>query len=181
MHRPRFSLRWLLGTATFLGVGCGLLFYARPLTASLLLAATLLFLIAAVPFSVYRRGEVRAFWFGFAFFGLGYLLLICGRWQPPDSHLQVAGFRDRLPTTQLLEWAYDWVPTKPAPSGSGGMGIFGQMGMGGMGGMRPNTRVPITDSNDFMATGQSLWAIVLAVAGGVFARWCQRSGSANSV
>lgn len=180
MHGPRFSLRWLLGTASFLGVGCGLLFYARPLTASLVFATTLLVLFAAVPLSVYRRGEARALWFGFAFFGLGYLVLICGPWQPPDSHLQTGELRNRLPTTQLLELAYDWVPTKPAPPspGSGGMGtgFFGQMGTGGMGGMRPNARVPITDSYDFMVTGQSLWAMVLAVAGGVFARWCQRSG-----
>ena len=231
MSRPRFSLRWLLGSVSFLAIGCGLLIYARPVTACLTFAATLLVLFAAIPLSVYRSGERRAFWFGFALFGLGYLGLVCGPWQAPDVHIQI-GVRERLPTTKLLELAYEWVPTKPsnAPAGSGGSGgggmfgdfdqdgdvdlvvsnnakwsdvaaalkdeagdvnvvirhddgvvggeMFAQMGMGGMGrgGPRPTAGVPITEWNDFVIVGHSLWAIGIAISGGIIARWCQRTG-----
>jgi hypothetical protein len=180
MKGPRFSLRWLLGTASFLGVGCGLLFYARPLTACLVFSGTLLLLFAAVVFSIYRRGEQRAFWFGFAFFGLAYLAIICGPWHAPDTHLAMVDLRDRLPMTKLLDLAFEWVPTKPvaAPTGNGGLGggMFGQMGSGGMMGPRATGSLPITDPGDFFLTGQSLWAIAISVAGGLFTRWCQRSG-----
>jgi hypothetical protein len=178
MTGPRFSLRWLMGSVSFLALCCGLLVYARPATAYSVFGATLLLLFVAIPLSVYRNGERRAFWFGFALFGLGYLLLICGPWQAPDVHIQVT-VRERLATTKLLELAHSWLPTKPAPPGSlgGGSGFFGQMGMGGMGpgGPPAPARVPIAEWEDFVIVGQSLWAIVLALAGGVIARWCQRT------
>ncbi|HQU47417.1 MAG TPA: hypothetical protein PK867_31730, partial [Pirellulales bacterium] len=157
--------RWLLGLISFLAIGCGLLFYARPVPTCIIFAGTLLVLFAAVPLSVYRRGECRPFWFGFALFGFGYLGLVCGPWQAPDVHLQI-GVRERLPTTKLLEAAYKWVPTRPASPAMGG-GMFGQMGMGGMGPAmpRPNPREPITDWSDFVIVGHSLWALLLAVAG----------------
>lgn len=180
MSGPRFSLRWLMGSVSFLAVSCGLLVYARPITASCTLGATFLLLFAGIPLSVYGSGERRAFWFGFVLFGLGYLVLICGPWQAPDVHIQV-GVRERMPTTKLLELAYAWLPTKPAPIVAGSMsggGMF-QMGGMGMGGPPTPTHVPIVEWRDFAIIGQSLWAIVLAFAGGLFARglfarWRQR-------
>jgi hypothetical protein len=174
--KPRFSLRWLLGTITFISVGCGLLVWARQVTAYITFATTVLVLFAAIPLSTYRSGAVRAFWFGFALFGLGYLGLVCGPWEAPDAYIHVR-LRDRLPTTKLLEVAHEYLPTKPVgPSAGGGSGMFGQMGMGGMG-MAPGP-TPITDWADFGVVGQSLWAIVIAVLGGGIATWCQRSRAA---
>jgi len=174
MSAPRFSLRRLLGSIFFLAVGCGLLLYARPVTATITFGATLLLLFAAIPLSVYRNGERRALWFGFTLFGLGYLGLVCGPWQAPDVYIQV-GVRERLPTTKLLELAYGWVPTKrvtPMGPGGGG-GMFGQMG-----GMTsaPTSTAPITEWTDFATVGHSLWAIVIAVLGGGIATTCQRTG-----
>ena len=186
MSAPRFSLRWLFGSITFLAIGCGLLVYARPVTAYLTFAATLLGIFSTIPLSVYRSGATRAFWFGFALFGLGYLGVICGPWLAPGVHIQV-GVRERLPTTKLLEFAYAHLPTKPvtAPvsSPTGGAGFFGQMGgMGGItgpmggGGSMPPARYPIADWTDFAVIGHSLWAIVIAILGGGIASWCERTG-----
>jgi hypothetical protein len=174
MSVPRVSLRWLMGSVTFLAIGCGLLVYARPITAYIVFAATLLVLFAAIPLSVYRSSSRRAFWFGFALFGLGYLGLVCGPWQAPDGNFQV-GLRDRLPSTKLLEFVYRHLPTNTvgSPTGSGaGGGFFGQMGgMTAMGMGSP----PITDWTSFATVGHSLWAIFIAVGGGVFTAWCQRT------
>ncbi|HET6879702.1 MAG TPA: hypothetical protein VFI31_06095 [Pirellulales bacterium] len=183
MSKPRFSLRWLMGAMSFLAVSFGLLVYARPITGCCAFGVTIFVLFTSIPLSVYRSGERRAFWFGFALFGLGYLVLVCGPWQAPDVHIQV-GVRERLPTTKLLELAHTWLPTKPAPPGGGGMGgggmggggMFGQMGMGGMGRLA-RTRVPTAEWEDFVVIGQSLWAILFAVAGGIIAQRCQRSAA----
>lgn len=176
MCRPRFSLRWLMVSVYFIAVACGLLVYATPLTASGAFGATLLLLFAAVPLGVYGAGERRAFWFGFVLFGLGYLVVACGDWQAPHAYLNQVRVRDGLPTTKLLELVYKWLPTKPAAAGMGGGlgggGMFKQIGGGGMGGP---ARVPIADLDSFAVIGQSLWAVVLAVGGGAFARWCQRT------
>ncbi|HWB10676.1 MAG TPA: hypothetical protein VG826_15705 [Pirellulales bacterium] len=177
MAKPSYSLRWLLGSITFLAIGCGLLIYAREVTASITFAATLLVLFAAIPLSVYRGGRPRAFWFGFALFGLSYLALVCGPWEAPDAYLHVR-LRDRLPTMKLLELAHRHLPTKPVivPANGMGGGMFGQMGMGGMGTGGPITATaPISEWSDFAVVGHSLWTIFIAVLGGGIAAWCQRS------
>jgi hypothetical protein len=174
MPVPRFSLRWLLGSITFLTIGCGLLVYARPVTAHVTFGTTLLVLFTAIPLSVYRSGARRAFWFGFALFGLGYLGIVCGPWQAPDVHIQV-GVRERLSTTKLLELAYEYLPTKApsVPMGGGqGSGMFGQMG--GMPASRPTPRA--TEWGDFAIVGHSLWALVTASFGGAIAYWCHQTG-----
>ena len=173
MSGPRFSLRWLFGSISLIAIGCGLLVYARPLTAYTCFAATLLVLFSAIPLSVYRSGARRAFWFGFALFGLGYLGLMCGPWEAPDVQSR-AEVREWLPPTKLLRLAYDWVPTKTVTGTPGGMGrgFFGQFG-GGAGG--PMVTVPITDWSDFVIVGHSLWAIIIAVLGGGIASWYQRT------
>lgn len=185
MSAPRFSLRWLLGSVTFLAIGCGLLVYARPVTAYLTFAATLLGLFSAIPLSVYRSGEKRAFWFGFALFGLAYLGLVCGPWQVPDGQF-VVNVRERLPTTRLLLIVYGYLPTEaitaPVTAPTGGAGFFGQIGgmggmidgMGGGGSMSPG-RYTIANWTDFAVIGHSLWAIVIAVLGGGIARSCERT------
>lgn len=166
MSGPRFSLRWLFGSISFIAIGCGLLIYARPLTAYTCFAATLLVLFSAIPLSVYRSGARRAFWFGFALFGLGYLGLMCGPWQAPDVQSQ-AEVREWPPPTKLLTLAYGWVPTKTVTRTPGSLDFFG--------GMTPRT-MPIADWSDFVIVGHSLWAIIIAVLGGGIASWCQRTG-----
>lgn len=177
MYRPRFTLRALLGLVLFVAVGCASLLRATPVVASIACGATLLLLLAAIPLCVYRTGERRAFWLGFALFGLGYYVIACGPWQPPGSNLQVARLRDRLPTTKLLDWVYGKLPTRLVPPpGGGGAGFF-QIGGGMGGGMGPPIApwpAPIVDSDDFALVGHALWSMVLALAGAAFTRGCQR-------
>lgn len=179
MYRPRFTLRALLGLVFFIAVGCASLLRATPVVASIACGATLLLLLAAIPLCVYRTGERRAFWLGFALFGLSYYVIACGPWQPPGTDLQVTRLRARLPTTKLLDWGYGKLPTRPAPPGGGGAGMF-QIGRGmggGMGGPLALMRVPIVDADDFDLVGHALWSMVLALAGAAFTRECQRSGT----
>lgn len=180
MYRPRFTLRALLGLVSFVAVGCASLLRATPVVASIACGSTLLLLFATIPLCVYRTGERRAFWLGFALFGLGYYVIACGPWQPPGTDLQVTRLRARLPTTKLLDWIYGKLPTKPAPPGRAGGGMFqisGGMG-GGMVGVP--IRVPIVDSDDFALVGHALWSMVLALAGAAFTRGCQRSGAMSA-
>lgn len=178
MYRPRFSLRSLLGLFLFVAIGCASLLRATPLIAAMVCGATLLLPLAAIPLCIYRTGGQRAFWLGFALFGLAYYVIVCGPWLSPGTDLQAIRLRDQLPTTTLLQWIHFRLPTKPAPSGGrmfgGGGGMF-QFG-GGMGGPISPLRVPIAEWNDFATVGHALWSIVIALTGGAFTRWCQRTG-----
>lgn len=180
MYRPRFSLRLLLALFLFVAVGCAALLRSTPIIASAVCGTSLLLRLAAIPLCAYRIGSRRAFWFGFALFGLSYYTIVCGPWQSPGADLQVVRLRGRLPTTKLLVWAHSKLPTKPvAPPNGGGAGMF-QIG-GGLGGTITPMQVPITEWDDFAVVGQALWSIVIALLGATFTRWCQRTGQRVSM
>ncbi|HVX11614.1 MAG TPA: hypothetical protein VHC22_10570 [Pirellulales bacterium] len=99
MQGMRFSLRWLFGVVSFLAVGCGLVIYASPLLSKLTFTAAVTALLLAIVLAVYRSGEQRALWAGFAALGLAYLWLICGNWQSPNGTYSL---REEMVTTSLL-------------------------------------------------------------------------------
>jgi hypothetical protein len=70
MRGFRFSLRWLFGIVSFLAVGCGLLLYAIPLLSKLTFTIVIVVLMSAVAAAGYQMRERRAFWAGFAAFGI---------------------------------------------------------------------------------------------------------------
>ena len=200
MRGPHFSLRWLFGVVSFLAVGCGLLIYATPLLSKLTFTVILGVLLAAVVAAVCRGGDRRAFSAGFAAFGFAYVWLICGSWQSPDG---TVALREKLVTTELLLWCSEKLPARqstvvmapvsvsaayPAQPGSMAMPMGGMPGMpnGMASGMMPSTTnmAPTTissavDLTDFLTTGHSLFAIILALLGGAVARRCyQRTQAA---
>ena len=136
MRGMRFSLRWMFGLVSFLAVGCGLLVYATPLSSLLTLTAALFVLLTAVVVAACHTGERRAFWAGFAFFGLAYGWIICGSLHSPGDG---GALSDRLATTALLGWCHQRAPhtqSSSVPSGMfpGGGAMGGGMMMSGMGG-----------------------------------------------
>lgn len=179
----RFSLRWLFGIVSFVALGCGLLIYATSLLSRLTFTLLLVGLMAAVLAAVFRAGERRAFWVGFAGFGFAYIWLICGSWQAPSGN---GPLRDSLATTAALKWCREKVPRTTSLTVSaqspGGM-MAGGMGMGeGMmpsAGMMSNAPVIANVSGppdwiDFSTTGHSLFAFLLAALGGIVAMGCYR-------
>src|SRR3954451_23898489 len=94
--RLRFSIRGVMGSVLFAGVGVAALRSATDWWASGLFTATLLGLSLAALFAAYRRGPRRAFWSAFVAFGAGYLVLAFGPWCETS-------IRPRLLTTKILD------------------------------------------------------------------------------
>ena len=122
MRGIHFSLRWLFGVVSFLAVGCGLLIYASPFLSKLTFTAAVTGLLVGLFSAVYRIGDQRAFWAGFATFGFAYVWMVCGAWQSPDGSTPL---RDRLVTTDLLTRCYELLPSSQ-PRGSKRLFILGR-------------------------------------------------------
>ena len=71
----QFSVRGMLWAVTILAIGIAALLNANGIWLGLTWALALYALTAAGFLFIYRRGEQRAFWLGFAVFGALYLLL----------------------------------------------------------------------------------------------------------
>lgn len=203
MRGFRFSLRWLFGTMSFLAVGCGLLFYATPLLSKLTFTLAILVMLSAVAAAVYQSRERRAFWAGFAAFGLAYLWLTCGAWQSPDGSTML---RDTLVTTEILGWCYEKLPQRqtaivssPVPAG-GSVGysyidltgyISAPAGMPSGGNAASMSMAPPMISGttlfmspavnrmDFFNVGHSIFTITLAGLGGLITRRCYHIGNSR--
>lgn len=78
MRRLLLWLVLLLGVAMLIAAGAFGPRYAPALWAAMAFMGAVIVLGLAVLCAVYRRGERRAFWIGFAAFGTGYLLLTMG-------------------------------------------------------------------------------------------------------
>ena len=142
MRHFRFSIRGLMIVIVVLGTAFAALRYPTPLWANLWYSLTLAALTLAVPAAVYRRGEQRAFWVGFAACGWVYFVLSLAPWFERDGGFQfvtttmldvmaphivqedylvrsyVSGFRPQYgPPPQLTPWQVwnlpDFPPDKP--------------------------------------------------------------------
>ena len=125
----RFSIRQLfLGTA-LVAVGCVALRGASSIWVAALLGLLLLALTAAVPLAIFRQGNQRAWWFGFALFGWLYLLLLAYGWSldpntwesnPLQPHSLVtaqlaSSAYQRLYAARAIPYPYQPVQTGPVP------------------------------------------------------------------
>jgi hypothetical protein len=110
MKRFRVSIAGLMAMIVFAAIGIAALRYPTPLAASLLLTATLTILAVATLAAVFRRGDARAFWAGFAVAGWGYLGLCYGPLADPRVH-------QRLATTALLNGLYGRLAYAPRAEG----------------------------------------------------------------
>jgi hypothetical protein len=106
----RTSIASIMVLILFLAVASAALRSASETWDGILLVVVLGMLAVSVLGVVYRRGNQRAGWLGFALFGWGYLTLASGPWFATEV-------QPRLPTTQLLAYLYRLAAeplTKPA-------------------------------------------------------------------
>lgn len=104
MPPPRFSVASLMVLVCGAAIAFVSLLFASELWAGTVFLLTLGTLTVAILAIVYRRGARRAFWFGFALLGWGYLVLAWGDW------------RDGLVTTSLLDALFAVLPAQHAPA-----------------------------------------------------------------
>lgn len=89
MKRFRYSIRTLMGGVVLMGVAFAGLRSPTPFWANLSFSLVLAGLVLAVPTAVYRRGERRAFWVGFATFGWVYFVLTLLPWFETEIGFQL--------------------------------------------------------------------------------------------
>lgn len=96
----RFSLRALV----LFSIGCGLclmgLRYPSAAVSSLFSMLWALVLFFGILATIYRRGEMRAYWGGFTLFGCGYALLVMYGMAQSDNHLHPF-------PAKILLWLYE--------------------------------------------------------------------------
>jgi len=147
----------------FVAVGCGALINANRLWANSMLAVVLVMLFVGLISWAVLRGQRQAFWSGFAIVGWGYFLLI----QTSPSLVD----HNRLLTTTVLRNLHVMVaveekrplegtPTFPMPPGTRGEYTFTALIDG-----------PSPDEQSFSQVGHALWTLILALLGGLLARY----------
>lgn len=194
----RHTIASLMAVTVIIAVAVAALKNASDVWAGGLLLITLFLLASAVLGVRYRREARQAFWFGFALFGWGYLVLAEAPWFA--EHV-----RPGLPTTALLSYLHAKisphqvdstnyvvglsslaladspplgsfkVATKPGTSVNGSSSVVSS-------GLSFAFSVGLFRSNveQFTHIGHCLLALLAAVAGGLVARWFQRTGSTAS-
>lgn len=90
MRRARFSVRGLMTTIVLLAAAFAALRSPTPLWANLWFSITLSALVLAIPTAVYRHGQDRAFWVGFASAGWVYFALALLPWFQSEFGFQLA-------------------------------------------------------------------------------------------
>ncbi len=110
MRPPRFTIGRLLLFTALLGIGIAALRSPSPLWANAWFSVVLMVLTIAPLAAIYRRGERRAFWVGFASCGSLYLVLALSPWCREEVS-------PRLVTTALLDLLYGpFAPPGPIPA-----------------------------------------------------------------
>jgi hypothetical protein len=109
--RPRFSVARLLAVIALCGVGFAALRSPSHLWASAVFAVALGSLPLALLNAIYRRERQRAFWVGFLVCGAAYFAATKGPWFRDE-------FGPRLVTTAALDLLY--IRVAPPPTGAGG-------------------------------------------------------------
>lgn len=185
MKRLRFSLLWLLGVVALIAVACAALRSASEIWGSAAFTLTVGALFAALLGLIFRQRASRAFWGGFALLGWGYLLLVFGPWFKDNvSH--------QLLTTKLLDYLHPklqrsanapvtysaFTPTMTTVPRTGwsqsGATWSANTGAAVVGGNTTTFTVRAIATpvpQHFMQVGHSLWALLLASAGGLLARY----------
>jgi hypothetical protein len=105
MWRFRFSVRGLMMLIVLLGTAFAALRSPTPLWANGWFSLVLAALVLAVPAAVYRRGERRAFWVGFATCGWVYFVLSMAPWFQTEIGFQ-------LFTTTILDLLAPYIVQK---------------------------------------------------------------------
>jgi len=150
--------------------------------------------MAAVILSIYRSGDKRAFWLGFAVFGWSYLLLCYGPifaensspfgWTRLITGRLATALYDRIHGSAPTQAAFVYTttaapagaptplpPTRIVPQPAGSLTLQVKP-------YAPAVTVQLAtapDRSDFLNAAHSLWALLIALCGGWFAAWASRS------
>jgi hypothetical protein len=179
----RFSIARLMGVILVVALCTAALREASDHWAGIALAALLVLLATAILQAIYHRATRRAFWMGFALFGWGYLILVMGPW-----FSEYLG--PKLPTSLLLEFIHQKVVD---PSTTTGATLLSTVAISPNGTWQPsrssgeivyqlsNVNTPPSKGDrylrmlfsgasryePFVRTGQSVFALLVALLGGV--------------
>lgn len=96
MERMRFSIKALLSFVLVCALGMAALRNASEFVAASTLSLVLLLLGVGILGAVVQRGHRRAYWIGFASFGLAYIILVFGSWDSCDKFLVSLPVLERL-------------------------------------------------------------------------------------
>jgi hypothetical protein len=194
MRRPRVSIAGLMVVVLISALGVAALKAATPLWASIVLTTTLALLGLAILGAMFRSGDRRAFWAGFAVFGWGYLTLAFGPWFATEiepklaTSLAIARMHEKLhpgpsQTSAILgvnlnTWNSTVVQAGNVRMTQGVQNLqFTTTGAQAGGPGTPLsivlTTMPTTAPNqaEFARIGHALFALLAAFVGGVAARW----------
>ncbi len=199
MTRPRVSIAGLMAVVLFCGIGIAAVRSASPLWAGVVVTATLGVMASAILGAIFRQGERRAFWVGFALFGWGYLTLAFGPWFATEvkpllaTSIGIDALHARLHpmsswTTDLVISGTGGVPSNVWPAIAAPIQVQGNVQVNGSGAlMLPGSNLSSTQPNglytwlitgappvgpnqeEFRRIGHCLFALLAAVVGGIIA------------
>src|SRR5688572_12185469 len=139
MARWSFGLRQLFLWTAAIAVGLVALRSASTSWVAAMMGLALVLLAASILLIVFRRGQQRAYWIGFATFGWLYILLLAIGMSPVEANSNVdTPFRaHNFATEKLSSSSYHWLYDKAFEKYFASTNMYGSgMGMGGMmGGM----------------------------------------------
>jgi hypothetical protein len=204
LRRFRFTIAGLLGLVLFVAVAFAALREATDLWDSAVFTLTLGALVTSMLLAVHHHGERRAYWFGFALFGISYLVASL-----------IPSIESRLLTTKGLAYLSSRVPRATVqgvafvdvdsdagldlfvtqssnqfvPLRSMGNGKFRDVtaASGSPRGFAPLVRYwnaatgkllssPSGTSENFMRIGHSIVALIMAYVGGTLSSWLHARG-----
>jgi hypothetical protein len=168
MSRIRFSMTSAMLAIAFIALSLAGLRHEGTSWTRLLFMGVFFTMIVSILFAVYRKGDRRAFWLGFALVGWGFLLftyVLPNVSMVGDMSSLANGFALRL-QPRLGSQVAMTVPTTTSAFGSGSMGMMsGTSGLGMIGTvwMGPTFEQVLTVCNAWLT-------ILFALAGGFVAR-----------
>jgi hypothetical protein len=139
----RFSLRWLFGLVAFAAIACLSLIYASPILSKILYAAVLAFLAMSLLGAIYSGRARRPFWGGCAILGCLYVA---------SSYLPLKSTNPWFVAAMTLSDVHENTARRVPLSNPGSF----------------KWNPP---QSEFIEAGQSLIAFIVAMAGGLSARW----------
>ena len=190
----RYSIGQLILATALVGLACVALRNAGPVWVAALLGGVLALLGAGLPLALFREGQQRSFWIGFALFGWLYLLVLAYGWsldantssgnplRPQaliTAHLSMLGYNKLYPASrQTADVVYDVNGTLVLTQGSPNQPVIWDTRTGNaLSGFsfsvgRAGTSAPPGPTReDFVNVAHACWALLIAVCGGWFSCW----------
>jgi hypothetical protein len=155
----RDALLWTAGLGASIALGAFFLRNASQLWCSTLaFYGTLSILLVALLVAINRQGSTRAFWAGFAIFGLAYLHLTLTSGQGNMMRPELAR-PENLVTTKISERAYIAFYTRPSPNLPAGVvpSVFTTVPVSGR---------PFVAIDDFTSVANLGWSFLIGLCAG---------------